>query len=88
MLYPKYSSLCSPTYQSEDSQSVEYLTVDELLEKKSSTNEIDEKKDVSIKTMVMMMAIASTACSATTAVDDDWMNAEKGVSSSQSRCWF
>ncbi len=70
---------------------MEHLQVGELLRKKVinySTCESDEIDDVSMKKMMMIMAIASTACSATTAVDDDWMNAEKEVSSSQSRCWF
>ena len=80
-LYPKYSSSCSPTWISEASRSMEYLTVDELLEKKminDSTCEFDEMDDVSMKKK-MMMAVASTNLTATAA--DDLMNEEKEESS-------
>ncbi len=85
-LYPKYSSSCSPTWISEASRSMEYLTVDELLEKKMkycSMNEFDKMK------MKLMMAIARATSIATAADDDDvhWMNAEEEVSpSSLRRC--
>jgi hypothetical protein len=60
---------------------MEYLTVDELLEKKminDSTCEFDEMDDVSMKKK-MMMAVASTNLTATAA--DDLMNEEKEESS-------